>query len=208
MNIDIIIKYFPSLSDKQIEAFRMMKPLYEEWNSRINVISRKDVDFYTRHVLHSLAIAKIIDFAPSTKVLDVGTGGGFPGIPLAILFPEVNFTLLDSIEKKIKVTSSIAEALGLTNVTTVRKRFEEETNKYDFIVSRAVMDFKKFIKPATKTISKTHQINRLANGIILLKGGDIDEELGDYKNKTRVFNIANFFGEEFFETKKIVYHAL
>ncbi|MBP5708421.1 MAG: 16S rRNA (guanine(527)-N(7))-methyltransferase RsmG [Bacteroidales bacterium] len=208
MNVDIITKYFPSLSDKQIESFRKMKSLYEVWNSRINVISRKDVDFYTRHVLHSLSIAKVIDFVPSTTVLDVGTGGGFPGIPLAILFPEVRFTLLDSIEKKIKVTSAIAEELELSNITTVRKRFEEEENQYDFIVSRAVMDFKKFIKPASKTISKNHQINTLSNGIFLLKGGDIDEELGNYKSKTQIFNISDFFSEEFFETKKVVYYAI
>lgn len=184
----------------------MLKALYGTWNSRINVISRKDTeDFYTHHVLHSLAIAKVVNFVPGTGIIDVGTGGGFPGIPLAIMFPECSFTLLDSIEKKIKVVGVIAHECGLTNVIPSRKRVEEEKGKYDFIVSRAVMEFQKFLKPAAKNISREPSKNAIGNGLLLLKGGELNEELGRYMERAVVHDISTFFSEPFFETKKVVY---
>jgi len=206
---EAVFKYFPELTERQKEQVSLLKELYGFWNEKINVISRKDTDnFYTRHVLHSLAIAKFATFSNGTKVLDVGTGGGFPGIPLAILFPTTHFTLLDSIEKKIKVVSSIANELKLENVTPTRKRVEEEVGKYHFIVSRAVMEFQKFLKPANNLIVKEQINNVLNNGIILLKGGDLQQELGKYGNKIKITDISDYFSEPFFETKKIVYYPV
>jgi len=202
---DIILKYFPSLSDSQKEQIRMLKPFYDTWNSRINVISRKDMDsFYIHHVLHSLAIARIVSFVPGTRLLDVGTGGGFPGIPLAILFPESEFTLLDSIEKKIRVVGTAAKELGLKNVKPVRKRAEEENGKYDFVISRAVTEFTGFVRLTSKNISEKGN-NTLNNGILYLKGGDLNNELDRLIEKVKIWNISDFFTESFFETKKIVH---
>ncbi len=207
MTPDIVFKYFPSLTGRQRDQISLLKEFYRYWNDRVNVISRKDTDnFYTRHVLHSLAIAKFTSFADGSRILDVGTGGGFPGIPLAILFPSTHFTLLDSIEKKIKVVDSIADELELHNVTPSRKRLEEERGKYHFIVSRAVMEFRKFLKPAGKLIIKGKNDNGIANGMILLKGGDLREELGKYNDKVSIIDIPDYFDEPFFETKKIVYY--
>ena len=175
------------------------------WNSKINVISRKDMDnFYIRHVLHSLSIAKIISFIPSSSVLDVGTGGGFPGIPLAILFPETNFALLDSIEKKIRVVEAVADSLELNNVKTIRSRVEQERGRYDFVISRAVTEYQLFIRMVSKNVSESGN-NSLDNGILYLKGGDLEKEPGILRNRTRIWNIKDFFSEPFFETKKIVY---
>lgn len=200
-----IFRYFPSLDQLQKERFTALKAIYEVWNSRINVISRKDMDdFYTHHVLHSLAIAKIISFLPGTRILDVGTGGGFPGIPLAIVFPEAEFMLMDSIGKKIKVVTSVASELGLRNVVPLQKRAEEERGKYDFIVSRAVTEFSGFVRLTSKNISPESR-NSMDNGIIYLKGGDFETELGSLKPRVSIWNINDFFSEPFFETKKIVY---
>jgi len=200
-----IFRYFPSLSSVQKERILQLKFVYDQWNNRINVISRKDmVDFYTHHVLHSLSLAKIINFIPGTRILDVGTGGGFPGIPLAILFPDSEFILLDSIGKKIKVASAVASALELKNVRLLCKRVEDEEDSYDFVVSRAVMDFRKMVKLISKNILKPGK-NNLENGIFCLKGGDLDNELGVLKDKVKIWNISDLFSESFFETKKIVY---
>lgn len=200
-----IFRYFPSLSSVQKERILQLKFVYDQWNNRINVISRKDmVDFYTHHVLHSLSLAKIINFIPGTRILDVGTGGGFPGIPLAILFPDSEFILLDSIGKKIKVASAVASALELKNVRLLCKRVEDEEDSYDFVVSRAVMDFRKLVKLISKNILKPGK-NNLENGIFCLKGGDLDNELGVLKDKVKIWNISDLFSESFFETKKIVY---
>jgi 16S rRNA (guanine527-N7)-methyltransferase len=202
---DIINKYFPNLTKEQEEKFSLLQLLYEEWNSKINVISRKDIEnFYLRHVLHSLSIQRVINFSATTKILDVGTGGGFPGIPLAILFPEVNFTLLDSIQKKIKVVTAVADQLQLKNVIPVRSRVEEHEGKYDFVISRAVSAFPEFAGMTTSKV-KGGGFNTLANGIICLKGGDLSEELGSYMNRVKVWKIQQFFSESFFETKQIVY---
>jgi 16S rRNA (guanine527-N7)-methyltransferase len=202
---DLLFSYFPSVSEDQKNKFSSLEGIYALWNSRINVISRKDFDnFYLHHVLHSLAIAKIISFRDGTKVMDVGTGGGFPGIPLAILFPNAEFSLLDSIEKKIKVVSSVVQDLGLNNVLPLRKRMEDEKGKYDFVVSRAVTAFPAFAGMTLKNISKDNR-NDLKNGILYLKGGDIIDELGRYRPYTRIWNISDFFTEPYFATKKIVY---
>lgn len=206
--MQIIEKYFPKLTPKQVEQFTMLAPLYREWNEQINVISRKDMDdFYERHVLHALAIAKIIRFTPQTSILDVGTGGGFPGIPLAILFPACNFHLVDSIGKKIKVVNDIVEKLGLENVKATHQRVEEVNDRFDFIVSRAVTKMPVFMSWVRKKIKKEQQ-NGLPNGILYLKGGDLTEEMKPVQNFYDFFEISDFYDEPFFETKKIVYVQL
>jgi 16S rRNA (guanine527-N7)-methyltransferase len=203
--MDEILKYFPGLSDLQKEQFSSLKNLYEEWNSKINVISRKDMEnFYIHHVLHSLAIAKIITFIPGTDILDIGTGGGFPGIPLSILFPSARFSLLDSIEKKIKVVKEVSKELGLLNVNPVRMRVEDYKGEYDFVVSRAVTAFPQFVRMTSKNI-KPGDKNKIMNGIIYLKGGDLTGELKEFTNRVTILNIKDFLSEPFFETKHIVY---
>jgi len=200
-----IFRYFPLLSEIQKDKLSQLKQIYDRWNSMINVISRKDMDnFIVHHVLHSMAIGKIITFLPGTKILDVGTGGGFPGIPLAILFPDSEFTLLDSIEKKIKVVSAVAEELDLQNVIPRRKRVEDEKNKYKFVISRAVSEFRGFVSITSKNIDKSGT-NSLSNGILYLKGGDLSAELSPFRNRVTVVNINSFFDDPYFETKKIVY---
>ena len=199
------LRYFDELSESQKVKLIRLKSIYDRWNAMINVISRKDMEnFYIRHVLHSLAIAKVITFVPGTSILDVGTGGGFPGIPLAILFPDSEFTLLDSIEKKVKVVSSVREELKLQNVIPVRKRVEEEKRRFHFVVSRAVTSFPEFVKITRKNIF-TGSDNELANGIFYLKGGDLALELSVFETKVKIWEISNFFEEPFFETKKVVY---
>ena len=203
--MDEIIIYFPTLTDLQKEQFSSLKDLYIVWNSRINVISRKDVEnFYIHHVLHSLAIAKFVAFVPGTNILDVGTGGGFPGIPLSIMFPSVRFSLLDSIEKKINVVREVTKELKLLNVNTIRKRVEEHKEKYDFIVSRAVTSFPLFVKMTSKNIN-SEGTNKIRNGIIYLKGGDLTGELKSFGNLISVTDIRTYFSEPYFETKRIVY---
>jgi 16S rRNA (guanine527-N7)-methyltransferase len=205
---DIIFRYFPNLDAISQERFIRLEEIYRRWNSRINVISRKDIDnFYIHHVLHSLAIARIINFVPGTTLLDVGTGGGFPGIPLAVLFPSSFFTLLDSVGKKIRVVSSVASELGLENIIPVLKRAESETGKFDFIISRAVSELPRFIKLVQKNI-RTSSLNSLQNGILYLKGGDLSDELNGIKQQFNVWDISSFFREPYFETKKIVYVRL
>lgn len=204
--MELIVKYFPKLTEKQQVQFAALPQLYREWNEKINVISRKDIDNLTeRHILHSLAIAEIIRFKEGTEVLDVGTGGGFPGIPLAILFPEVQFTLIDSVGKKIKVVNAVVEALGLENVKTYHQRVQENKNKYDFVTSRAVTNLQELFKISRKNIKKEDGKNGLPNGIICLKGGNLSEELRPFDKNTMEFPISEFFEEEFFETKKVVY---
>ncbi|RZJ71392.1 16S rRNA (guanine(527)-N(7))-methyltransferase RsmG [Flavobacterium sp.] len=199
-----ILRHFPHLTDTQKEQFAKLGELYEDWNAKINVISRKDIDeLYTRHVLHSLAIAKVQPFEPGSSIMDVGTGGGFPGIPLAILFPETKFYLIDVIAKKIKVVQAVADALGLKNVKAEQKRAELVDRQFDFVVSRAVTNMPDFVSWVKTKIAKK-QNHELANGILYLKGGDLSEELKDYQ-KIELFEIPDFFEGEFFETKKVVY---
>jgi 16S rRNA (guanine527-N7)-methyltransferase len=205
ISVELIFSHFPNLSESQKEQFTKLKDLYEFWNNQINVISRKDMDsFYERHVLHSLAIAKIIPFKANTSILDIGTGGGFPGIPLAILFPECNFHLVDSIGKKIKVVNEVALALNLKNVSASHERAENIKEKFDFVVSRAVTAMPDFL-PWTKNKFKKQNLNSLKNGILYLKGGDLTEEMKPVKEKFKIHPIPDFFKEEFFETKKVVY---
>lgn len=200
-----IIHYFPELTQLQRDRFTQLWPLYQDWNSKINLISRKDFEFlYTRHILHSLSIGKVLQFRPGTKILDVGTGGGFPGIPLAILFPECEFTLVDSIAKKIMVVENIASELKLTNVKVVRGRAEDVSGNVDFVVSRAVAQLPEFKSWIWKKITPGGK-NSLPNGILYLKGGDLKEELKGIKDPIDVFEISNFFKDPFFETKKVVY---
>ncbi len=203
MSVQIINKYFPNLSEEQKSQFQQLENLYKDWNEKINVISRKDIDeFYERHVLHSLGIAKIMDFADGTKVLDIGTGGGFPGIPLAILFPNVEFTLVDSIGKKITVVKGVAESLGLKNVKAYHERAEKIKDKFHFVVSRAVTQMPVFLLWLKGKFEK-EQFNPKHNGVLYLKGGDLGEELAGIK--CEIFNLQNHFEEEFFDTKKVVY---
>ncbi len=205
--MEAILKQFPDLSDNQILQFQKLQGLYEDWNAKINVISRKDIDeLYTRHVLHSLGIAKIIEFRPGSRIMDVGTGGGFPGIPLAILFPEVDFYLIDVIAKKIKVVNEVAAGLGLKNVKAEQKRAELVKQEFDFIVSRAVTNMPDFVKWVDDKVAKK-QNHELANGILYLKGGDLTEELKDFPKATQ-YNLSDFFTDEFFETKKVVHLPL
>lgn len=206
--MDIILKYFPNLNENQVEQFKQLEPLYADWNSKINVISRKDFsEFYERHVLHSLGIAKFTSFVGKTKVLDVGTGGGFPGIPLAILYPDVKFHLVDSIGKKIKVVNGVAKALGLQNVKADQIRAEQLNEKYDFVVSRAVTRLPEFVPWISKNISKTN-FNALPNGVIYLKGGDLASEVKPFKKIIFIQNLEEYFEEEFFETKKVLHLPL
>lgn len=206
--MDLITRYFPHLSDQQKEQFAALYDLYTDWNSKINVISRKDItNLYEHHVLHSLGIARFISFKDGSQVMDLGTGGGFPGIPLAIFFPEVKFHLVDSIGKKIKVASEIANAIGLKNVTFRHCRAEEEKAKFDFVVSRAVMPLSDLLKIIRKNISST-QMNAIPNGLICLKGGELAKETLPVKNKVEIMDLKNEFAEEFFETKKVVYVPL
>jgi len=206
--MDIIKKYFADLSDQQLNNFDRLGSLYEEWNSKINVISRKDIEqLYERHVLHSLAIAKIIKFKPGTTVLDVGTGGGFPGIPLAILFPEVSFLLIDSIAKKIKVVTEVASALNLPNVKAEHQRVEDVRQKFDFVVSRAVTAFPRFVEMVRTKVSGQSK-NTLPNGILYLKGGDFEDEISPFGKQIKVYDLQNYFQEEFFETKRLIHLTL
>lgn len=206
--IQIILKYFPDLSLNQKSNFEKLFELYTFWNNQINVISRKDIDLiYERHVLHSLGIAKVISFRPGTKVLDVGTGGGFPGIPLAILFPETDFFLVDSIGKKIKVVTEISNALNLKNVRAKHCRAEDINEKFHFVVSRAVTEFPVFYS-WIKNKFLIQNLNELKNGILYLKGGDLKEEFGIYYDHAQFYELKNYFKEEFFETKKVVYYKI
>ena len=203
MSSEIILKYFPHLTDEQKSQFQQLETLYKDWNEKINVISRKDIDeFYERHVLHSLGIAKIMEFADGTKVLDIGTGGGFPGIPLAILFPNVEFTLVDSIGKKITVVNAVAESLGLKNVKAYHERAEKIKDKFHFVVSRAVTQMPVFLRWLKGKFEK-EQFNPKHNGVLYLKGGDLGEELAGIK--CEIYHLKDQFGEEFFDTKKVVY---
>lgn len=203
-----ILRYFPQLTEQQQQQFAALDALYRDWNAKINVISRKDIDnLYPHHVLHSLGIAKVISFRPGTHVMDIGTGGGFPGIPLAILFPEVQFHLLDSIGKKIKVPQAVADALQLSNVRTSHKNVIEEKEKYDFVVSRAVMQMGDLVRLVRKNVHH-EQRNSLPNGLICLKGGDIQQEMRPFKHCCDVWPLHTYFEEEFFETKKVAYVTL
>ncbi|MDP4718654.1 MAG: 16S rRNA (guanine(527)-N(7))-methyltransferase RsmG, partial [Flavobacteriaceae bacterium] len=204
MDAQLIFNYFPNLTQQQQDQFIALEALYQDWNLKINVVSRKDIEeLYLRHVLHSLAIAKFISFNPGAQVLDVGTGGGFPGIPLAILFPETQFTLVDAIGKKIKVVQEVVDGLGIENVRAIHQRVEEDNNQYDFVVSRAVAampTFMRWIKGRIKKVSE-HPIK---NGVLYLKGGDLGEELQDYRT-VQIYSLMDYYKEDFFETKKLVY---
>ncbi len=206
--MDTIIRYFPDLTARQREQFEALLPLYEEWNAQINVISRKDMEhFYEHHVLHSMAIAKVIRFKSMAEVLDVGTGGGFPGVPLAIMFPDARFTLVDSIGKKIKVVTDVVSRLGLTNTKALQCRAEQLGGEYDFVVSRAVTTLGEFVPWVKGQISKS-QYHDLRNGILYLKGGDLQRELFPFRHKVKTWDISQWFTEEFFETKKVIYLPL
>lgn len=206
--MELILKYFPDLTEKQKEQFAALYDLYLDWNSKINVISRKDIEnLYEHHVLHSLGIAKVVCFKPGTQIMDLGTGGGFPGIPLAILFPEVEFHLVDSIGKKVRVATEIANSIGLENVTSCHARAEEEKRIFDFVVSRAVMPLSNLLKIIRKNISAKQQ-NALPNGLICLKGGELEQEAMPYKNKTTMWDLKDIFDEDFFSTKKVVHVAV
>lgn len=208
MNIELIQKYFPNLTARQIEQFRQLDDLYHDWNAKINVISRKDIDnLYEHHVLHSLGIAEVIRFRPNTKVMDIGTGGGFPGIPLAILFPDTEFHLVDSIKKKILVCTEVAKALELENVTTYWCRAEDMKAKFDFVVSRAVMPLTDLSHLVRKNIAK-EQRNALPNGLICLKGGELAGETQFMKKLVDITDLSQYFTEEYFKTKKVVYVPL
>lgn len=203
--MDIIKKYFPTITDLQAEQFAQLEGLYNDWNSKINVISRKDIqNLYEHHVLHSLGIAKIVNFRDGTSIMDLGTGGGFPGIPLAILFPNVSFHLIDSIGKKVRVANEVATALGLKNVRFSHARAEEIRDKYDFVVTRAVMPMVDLVKVARKNIQK-EQHNALPNGIIALKGGELNSEIASMRDISTVWDLGDYFEEEFFKTKKVVH---
>jgi 16S rRNA (guanine527-N7)-methyltransferase len=207
MAVQQILKYFPNLTEAQIEHFKQLKSLYNDWNLKINVVSRKDIDeLYIRHVLHSLGIAKVMQFVPGANVLDVGTGGGFPGIPLAILFPETNFVLVDAIGKKIKVVQEVIDGLGLTNVSAKHMRVEDVDMKFDFIVSRAVAAMPTFVRWTKGKILKK-QKHVLKNGILYLKGGDLSEELSTFERAT-IYNLPDYFDESFYATKKVVHLPL
>lgn len=203
--MELILKYFPELSDRQIKQFSALGELYAEWNAKINVISRKDIEnLYEHHILHSLAIAKVIQFADGSTLLDVGTGGGFPGIPLAILFPKSNFHLIDAIGKKITVVNEVSSVIGLKNVKGEHIRVEQLKSQYDFIISRAVTQFDKFWKISQKRIH-IKQKNTLKNGILYLKGGDFESELSDIEKRVKLYPISDYFSEPFFETKKVIH---
>ncbi len=204
-DITIITNYFPNLTETQLQQFAALQNLYEHWNLQINVISRKDIDLlYERHVLHSLGIAKVVNFKPKTTIMDVGCGGGFPGIPLAILFPESNFYLVDSIGKKIKVVNEVVTALGLKNVQAEQKRAEEVKEKFEFIISRAVTESSVFYRWVQNNISKK-QFNNLPNGILFLKGGNLKEEFLEFKKRVIFYELKDYFSEDFFQTKMVVY---
>lgn len=206
--LQAIYELFPQLTDKQREQLEALDALYRDWNAKINVISRKDIDnLYSHHVLHSLGIAKVANFRPGTSIMDMGTGGGFPGIPLAILYPECRFLLVDSIGKKIRVASDVIEQLGLTNVKAVHRNVMEEKGKYDFVVSRAVMDTRDLVRLVKKNVSR-EQHNALPNGLICLKGGDLATELAPFKNTSEIWNLSDFFSDDFFETKQVIYVQL
>lgn len=203
--MELLKKYFPDLTTLQISRFEALGGLYHDWNEKINVISRKDIDeLYVRHVLHSLAIAKIIRFRPGTTLLDVGTGGGFPGIPLAILFPECQFTLIDAIGKKITVVQAVADQLQLTNVVARKNRVQEIKSRYDFVLSRAVTAFPEFYSMVRKNVAQASN-NALPNGIIYLKGGDFESEISAFQGSVEVFELSKIFADPFFETKKVIY---
>lgn len=208
MNEEIIFQYFKDINDEQRAQFRALGPLYQEWNAKINVISRKDIDnLYMHHVLHSLGIAKVVNFRQGSNILDVGTGGGFPGIPLAMLFPNCKFKLIDSIGKKTRVAAAVANAIGLKNVVVEHRNVIEEKNKYDFVVSRAVMNASDLVKLIRKNVSK-EQRNALPNGLICLKGGDMTEEVAPFKNHSEIWDLKSYFDDEFFDTKKVMYIQL
>lgn len=206
--LQAIFDLFPQLTETQRGQLEALDALYSDWNAKINVISRKDIDnLYSHHVLHSLGIAKVANFRPGTSIMDVGTGGGFPGIPLAILYPECSFLLVDSIGKKIRVASDVIEQLGLTNVKAVHRNVMEEKGKYHFVVSRAVMDTRDLVRLVKKNILR-EQHNALPNGLICLKGGDLATELAPFKNTSEIWNLSDFFSDEFFETKQVIYVQL
>ncbi|MBX2896706.1 MAG: 16S rRNA (guanine(527)-N(7))-methyltransferase RsmG [Cyclobacteriaceae bacterium] len=208
IGVEIINHYFPELTSSQYKQFEKMSGLYQEWNEKINVVSRKDIEnIYINHILHSLGIAKVISFKPGADVLDVGTGGGFPGVPLAVLFPETHFHLVDSIGKKITVVTEVSKALGLKNVMAEQVRAEQLKGKYDFIISRAVTRMKEFHGWIHNKVKK-ESVHTLDNGILYLKGGDLDEEMNELKRPYSVYNLPDYFQEEFYETKKVIYVPL